>query len=176
LISGPVALETPAGVERVNVRSAQQMFDAVKGAVKGSDVFIGVAAVADWKPKKFSSRKIKKANGKAPTFELEENPDILAWVAQQKNAPFCVGFAAESEKLSKHAQDKRVKKHLPLIAANLAQDALGKDENNIVLYDERGAHPLGRGPKIELARKLLEHVASMIGSAAQETARRQGVE
>jgi len=162
LISGPVALSTPAGVERVDVRTAGEMFDAVKGAVRGSHVFIAVAAVADWKPKKFSSRKIKKANGSAPTFELEENPDILAWVARQKNAPFCVGFAAESDRVAANAREKRARKGIPLIAANLAQKALGADDNAITLFDRKGAHPLGRGPKLELARKLVEHVAGML--------------
>ena len=163
LISGPVALDTPAGVARVNVRSAQQMFDAVKKEVRGSDVFIAVAAVADWKPKKFSNRKIKKANGSIPTFELEENPDILAWVAKQKNAPFCVGFAAESDRVAANAREKRARKGIPLIAANLAQKALGADDNAITLFDRKGAHPLGHGPKLELARKLVEHVAGAIG-------------
>jgi phosphopantothenoylcysteine decarboxylase/phosphopantothenate--cysteine ligase len=162
LVSGPVALATPAGVERVNVRSAQQMFDAVKSTVKGSDVFISVAAVADWKVKKSSTQKIKKVNGRAPVLEFEENPDILAWVAAQRNAPFCVGFAAESEQLERNAKAKRVKKGVPLIAANLAQQALGADENALTLYDERGRHPLGRGPKLEQARKLVAHVAGML--------------
>lgn len=162
LVSGPVALETPQGVARVNVRSAQQMFDAVKAAVKGSDIFISVAAVADWKVKNSSRQKIKKANGRAPALEFEENPDILAWVAAQKDAPFCVGFAAESEKVEAHARAKRVKKGVPLIAANLAQTAMGADDNAITLYDERGRHPLGRGPKLEQARKLVAHVAGML--------------
>ena len=162
LVSGPVALETPSGVERVDVRSAQQMFDAVKSTVKGNDVFIAVAAVADWKVKKSSAQKIKKVNGQAPVFEFEENPDILAWVAAQKNAPFCVGFAAESEKLAANAKLKRTKKGVPLIAANLAQDALGADDNAITLFDARGRHPLGRGPKLEQARKLVAHVAGML--------------
>jgi phosphopantothenoylcysteine decarboxylase / phosphopantothenate---cysteine ligase len=162
LISGPVSLETPTGVQRTNVRSAQQMFDAVKSSVKGSDIFISVAAVADWKVKKSSEQKIKKANGRAPSFELEENPDILAWVAAQKGAPFCVGFAAESEKLDQNAKAKRLKKGVPLIAANLAQSALGADDNAITLYDARGKHSLGRGPKLEQARKLVAHVAGML--------------
>jgi phosphopantothenoylcysteine decarboxylase/phosphopantothenate--cysteine ligase len=162
LISGPVALATPAGVARVDVRTARQMFDAVKRAVRGSDVFIGVAAVADWKPKKFSAQKIKKMNGKAPSFELEENPDILAWVAQQKHAPYCVGFAAESENLAANAKEKLARKRIPLIAANLAQKAMGADENAITLYDRKGAHPLGSGPKLELARKLVAHVAGCL--------------
>jgi phosphopantothenoylcysteine decarboxylase/phosphopantothenate--cysteine ligase len=162
LVSGPVALETPPGVERLDVRSAQQMFDAVKSAVKGSDIFISVAAVADWKVKNTSVQKIKKANGRAPSFELEENPDILAWVAAQKHAPFCVGFAAESEQLDRNAKAKRAKKGVPLIAANLAQEALGADDNAITLYDARGRHSLGRGPKLEQARKLVAHVAGML--------------
>jgi phosphopantothenoylcysteine decarboxylase/phosphopantothenate--cysteine ligase len=162
LVSGPVALATPPGVERVDVRSALQMFDAVKSAVRGSDVFIAVAAVADWRPKKFSSKKLKKVNGRAPTFELEENPDILAWVARRKDAPFCVGFAAESEELEANARQKLAKKGVPLIAANLAREALGADDNAITLFDARGAHPLGRGPKVELARKLIAHVAGML--------------
>jgi phosphopantothenoylcysteine decarboxylase/phosphopantothenate--cysteine ligase len=164
LVSGPVALATPAGVSRLDVRTAQEMFEAVKKNAESCDVFISVAAVADYRVKNPSSHKLKKANGKGLTLELEENPDILAWVAALPRPPFCVGFAAESEKLAQHAQEKRSKKRLPLIAANLAQDAIGADDNVIVLYDERGEHPLGRGPKIDLARKLLEHVAGMIGA------------
>jgi len=162
LVSGPVALETPAGVERVNVRSAQQMFEAVKSAVKGSDIFISVAAVADWRVRNSSDKKIKKMNGRAPQLEFEQNPDILAWVAAQKKPPFCVGFAAESENLGANAKQKRARKGVPLIAANLAQEALGADDNAITLYDARGPHPLGRGPKLEQARKLVAHVAGML--------------
>jgi phosphopantothenoylcysteine decarboxylase/phosphopantothenate--cysteine ligase len=165
LVSGPVALETPAGVERVNVRTAQQMFDSVRSTVKGSDVFISVAAVADWKVKNSSKQKLKKVNGSAPHLEFEENPDILAWVAAQKNAPFCVGFAAESENVGANAKQKRVRKGVPLIAANRAQDALGADDNAITLYDARGRHPLGRGPKLDQARKLVAHVAGMLRSS-----------
>jgi phosphopantothenoylcysteine decarboxylase/phosphopantothenate--cysteine ligase len=162
LVSGPVALETPAGVERVDVHTAQQMFDAVKSSVKGSDVFIAVAAVADWRVKNASRRKMKKTDGRAPTLEFEENPDILAWVAAQKKPPFCVGFAAESENVDENAKRKRLQKGVPLIAANRAQDALGADDNAITLYDARGRHPLGRGPKLEQARKLVAHIAGML--------------
>jgi phosphopantothenoylcysteine decarboxylase/phosphopantothenate--cysteine ligase len=162
LVSGPVALATPAGVARVDVRTAREMFEAVKKSAESCDVFISVAAVADYRVKNPAARKLKRAEGKGLTLELEQNPDILAWVAALPKPPFCVGFAAESEKLAQHAQEKRAKKQVPLIAANLAQDAIGGDENSIVLYDERGEHPLGRGPKIELARKLVEHVAGML--------------
>ena len=162
LVSGPVSLATPAGVARIDVRTAQEMFEAVKKRALSSDVFISVAAVADYKAKNPSTQKIKKANGRALTLELEENPDILAYVAGMKNGPFCVGFAAESEKLDQHAKEKRATKNLPLLAANLVQDALGADTNSIVLYDDRGEHPLGTGAKLELARKLVEHVAGML--------------
>jgi phosphopantothenoylcysteine decarboxylase/phosphopantothenate--cysteine ligase len=162
LISGPVTLPTPAGVSRIDVRTADEMFAAVKQAAPASDVFISVAAVADYKVKNPSPRKIKKANGRAVTLELVENPDILAYVAQLKNAPFCVGFAAESEDLERNAAEKRAQKGIPLLAANLAQQALGADDNAIKLYDERGAHDLGRGPKLELARKLVAHIAGAL--------------
>jgi phosphopantothenoylcysteine decarboxylase/phosphopantothenate--cysteine ligase len=161
LVSGPVALATPPGVARIDVRTAQEMFDAVKQAAPASDVFVSVAAVADYRVKNRAAQKIKKGDG-AVSLELEENPDILAWVAALPKPPFCVGFAAESENLAQYAAEKRRKKRVPLIAANLAQDALGADENAITLYDERGEHPLGRGPKLELARKLIDHVAAAL--------------
>jgi len=157
-----VALPTPPGVSRVNVRTAAEMFEAVKKSAKSCDVFISVAAVADYRVKNPSGQKLKKANGKDLSLQLEENPDILAWVASLPKAPFCVGFAAESEKLLQNAKEKRARKKVPLLAANLAQDGLGGEDNAIVLLDERGEHDLGRGPKIELARKLLEHVAGML--------------
>jgi phosphopantothenoylcysteine decarboxylase/phosphopantothenate--cysteine ligase len=167
LVSGPVALATPPGVARIDVRTAEEMFRAVKEAATSADVFISVAAVADYRAKRPSAQKVKKANGAPLRLELEENPDILATIAAMKNPPFCVGFAAESEDLARHATEKRARKKIPLLAANLAQDALGRDENAIRLYDERGEHDLGRGSKLELARKLLAHVAGMIESPAR---------
>jgi phosphopantothenoylcysteine decarboxylase/phosphopantothenate--cysteine ligase len=164
LISGPVALATPQGVARIDVRTAEEMFEAVKQAAPSSDVFISVAAVADYKVKDPSPRKLKKVNGRAVSLELVENPDILAYVAAMQHAPFCVGFAAESEDLARNAAEKRVKKNIPLIAANLAQDAVGADDNAIKLYDARGEHDLGRGPKLELARKLVAHLAAALPS------------
>jgi phosphopantothenoylcysteine decarboxylase/phosphopantothenate--cysteine ligase len=161
LISGPVSLPTPAGVARVDVRTAREMFDAVKKGAKSADVFISVAAVADYRVKKPATQKIKKANGHL-SLELEENPDILAWVASLPKPPFCVGFAAESENLAANAKAKRVKKKVPLIVGNLAQDAIGQDDSTITLYDARGEHPLGRGPKLDLARRLIEHVAQKL--------------
>jgi len=164
LISGPVSLPTPAGVARVDVRSAQEMFDAVKVAVSSCDVFVSVAAVADYHVTNPARQKIKKDSGRSTSLALEENPDILAWVAARPKPPFCVGFAAESEKLAEHAMAKRVRKKLPLLAANLVHTALGADENDITLFDERGSHALGRGAKIELARKLILHIAGMLAA------------
>lgn len=170
LVSGPVSLAAPAGVERVSVKSAEQMFEAVKQAAPASDVFIAVAAVADYRVKNRAAQKIKKGAG-GMTLELAENPDILAHVAAMKNAPFCVGFAAESEKLAEHARAKRAKKKIPLLAANLAQAALGAEQNEITLFDDAGEHPLGRGPKLELARKLVAHVAAMLAGAKRARAK-----
>jgi len=164
LISGPVSLPTPPGVARVDVRTAQEMFEAVKKDAKGADIFIAVAAVADYRVRNPSAQKIKKANGHI-SLELEENPDILAWVAGQPRPPFCVGFAAESEDLAQNAKAKLARKKLPLIVGNLAQDALGRDDSAITLYDAEGEHPLGRGPKLELARRLVEHVAALLPPA-----------
>jgi phosphopantothenoylcysteine decarboxylase/phosphopantothenate--cysteine ligase len=162
LVSGPVSLATPPGVARIDVRTAQEMFEAVKKGAPASDIFISVAAVSDYRVKNPARHKIKKANGRELALQLEENPDILAWVAALPRPPFCVGFAAESEQLERHAREKRAKKKLPLLAANLAQEALGRDDNAITLFDDQGEHPLGRGAKLELARKLMAHVAGML--------------
>lgn len=162
LVSGPVALGTPAGVVRIDVRTAHEMFDAVKKAAAHADVFVSVAAVSDYAVRNPSPRKIKKANGSTRTLELVENPDILAYVAGLKNGPFCVGFAAETEDLARNAREKRAKKKVAVIAANVAQDAFGADDNSLTLYDDHGEHPLGRAPKIELARRLLAHIAGLL--------------
>jgi phosphopantothenoylcysteine decarboxylase/phosphopantothenate--cysteine ligase len=165
LVSGPVAIAAPQGVSRVNVRTAQEMFDAVKKALAGCDVFVSVAAVADYRVKSPAAQKIKKDSQKVVSLELEENPDILAWVASRPKPPFCVGFAAETENLAAYAAEKRARKKLPLLAANLVQEALGREDSTLVLFDDKGQHSLGQGPKIELARKLMSHVAGMLGDA-----------
>lgn len=171
LVSGPTALAAPMGVECVRVRSAEQMFEAVKKAVPGSDVFFAVAAVSDYRVRNSAAQKIKKGGGDGLSLELAENPDILAWVAGQKDAPFCVGFAAESENLAEHARAKRARKSVPLLAANMAQQALGADDNDLTLFDERGEHPLGRAPKLELARRLVAHVAGMLAGEKRARAK-----
>jgi len=174
LVSGPVQLPAPVGVARVNVRTAREMFEAVKTASGACDVFFAVAAVADYRVKKPAGQKIKKGAASLRRLELEENPDILAWVASRPRGPFCVGFAAESENLAVHARAKREKKGIPLIAANLVQEALGAEDGALTLFDAQGAHPLGRGPKLALARKLVLHVAKMLvaGGRARRAPRR----
>jgi phosphopantothenoylcysteine decarboxylase/phosphopantothenate--cysteine ligase len=167
LIAGPVALETPPGVARVDVRTADEMFAAVKSATADCDVFFSVAAVSDYRVANRAAHKIKKAAGRGVRLQLVENPDILAWVARRRPAPFCVGFAAESERLAEHARAKRARKGIPLLAANLAPEALGADDNAITLFDDRGEHALGRGAKIALARKLVAHVAAMLTRPAR---------
>lgn len=161
LISGGTALPAPAGVERVEVLTAREMHREVMARAKQADVFISVAAVADYHPVDPKSHKIKRGNGKL-SLELAPNPDILGEVAALPKGPFCVGFAAETENLEENAQIKRKEKGIPLLAANLAQETFGKDDNALTLFDDRGVHELPRAPKIVVARQLVAHIASML--------------
>ena len=161
LISGPTALMPPAGSEMVNVVSAQQMLDAVMQRIAGQDIFIGVAAVSDYRVAHASAQKLKKSEREL-TLDLLPNPDILAQVASLPEAPFCIGFAAESEQLLQYAEEKRQRKKLPLIAANLVNEAMGRDDSSLTLIDDSGRHILPQAPKIELARQLLQHAARML--------------
>ncbi len=160
LISGPTSLSAPANAERIDVVSAADMLEAVKQCVSRTDVFVSVAAVADYRPAKPSEQKIKKTD-KAMTLELIPTTDILAYVAALPKPPFCVGFAAESERLAEYAEAKRRRKNLPLLAANLAQHAIGADDNEITLFDDEGSHPLPRAPKEVVARELVAHIAKL---------------
>ena len=161
LVSGPTSLHPPQGAKIIDVLSAQEMLNAVLENVAGQDIFIGVAAVSDYRPSAPSLQKIKKSEHKL-TLELTPNIDILAEVVRLPNAPFCVGFAAESENLLEYAEQKRRRKKLPLIAANLASDTMGKDESTLTLLDDNGSHILPHAPKIVLARMLLQHMAGML--------------
>ncbi|HMV00710.1 MAG TPA: bifunctional phosphopantothenoylcysteine decarboxylase/phosphopantothenate--cysteine ligase CoaBC [Rhodocyclaceae bacterium] len=162
LVSGPVELPAPVGVERIAVRSALDMHREVMARAADCDVFIGVAAVADYRPAATAGHKLKKDAGGVPPVTLVENPDILAAVAALPRPPFCVGFAAESGNLEEYAQVKRTKKKVPLIAANLIQDGFGGDDNRLVLVDDAGVHPLTPGAKDVLARQLIEHMAKLL--------------
>jgi phosphopantothenoylcysteine decarboxylase/phosphopantothenate--cysteine ligase len=163
LVSGPTALPTPVGAERVDVRSALEMRDAVGKALPGADVFIGVAAVADYRPVAAAEHKMKKTQGDV-TITLTPNPDILAEVAARPDAPFCVGFAAESRDLDAYAEGKRRAKGLPMLVGNLVQDGLGGDDNQVTLYDASGRHPLERASKPRIAEQIVEHLSALLAA------------
>ncbi len=161
LVSGPVHLDPPVSARVEHVDSAAEMFAAVKKHAKAADIFIGVAAVADYRPEKVSTQKIKKKGGDMP-LRLVQNPDILAWVAAQPKAPFTVGFAAESQKLNEFADAKRRRKKVRLMVANLAQHAIGSDENEVTLLDDAGLHKLPRAPKTVVAQQIVAHIAALL--------------
>jgi phosphopantothenoylcysteine decarboxylase / phosphopantothenate---cysteine ligase len=163
LISGPTSIDAPAAARVEKVESANEMFVAVKKHAPAADIFIGVAAVADYRVKKTSKQKIKKTE-RDLSLKLVPNPDILAWVAALPEPPFCVGFAAESQKLHEYADAKRRRKKVPLMVANLAQDAIGADDNEITLLDDSGIHTLPRAPKTVLARQLVAYIAKLYSS------------
>ncbi len=164
LVAGPVHLPTPRGVQRINVQSAQQMFDAVLPQAGHHHVFIATAAVADWRPAQTHEHKLKKAEGgaTAPTIAMAENPDILAAVAKLPRPPYCVGFAAESEKLAEHADAKRRRKGIPLIVANLGPATFGRNDNALLLIDEQGQRELPRADKLSLARELIQELSKRL--------------
>ncbi|MDP2108091.1 MAG: phosphopantothenoylcysteine decarboxylase, partial [Rhodocyclaceae bacterium] len=176
VVAGPVSLPTPTGVTRIDVTGALEMRDAVKSALAsgldvppthqksslaGRHIFIAVAAVADFRPAAPAAHKIKKG-AQTLTLELVANPDILAEVAAGPDAPFCVGFAAESQNLAEYAEGKRRAKNLPQVEGNLVQDGLGGDANIVTLFDAAGAHPLPAGDKLTIARAIVRHIAEML--------------
>ncbi len=161
LVAGPVSLATPRAVRRVDVQSARQMREAVMQALPGQDIFIGVAAVADYRPRQSAAQKIKKSTSSL-TVELDANPDILAEVAALPEAPFCVGFAAESRDLATYAEGKRVAKNLALVVGNLVQDGLGGDSNAVTLFDAAGAHVVPPADKSEVARGIVAHIVALM--------------
>jgi phosphopantothenoylcysteine decarboxylase / phosphopantothenate---cysteine ligase len=161
LVSGPTQMPTPMGATLISVTSAAEMYKAVIANVANQDIFISVAAVADYTIKQPSRSKIKKSSS-ALTLELAPTVDIVGQVAQLPNAPFCVGFAAESDNLHEYAEAKRKRKKLPLLAANLVQTAIASDDNELILFDDDGVHPLGRQSKEALARQLVQHIAKLM--------------
>ena len=159
LVSGPTSLQAPVGVTVLPVTTALEMRDAVMANVKGQQLFIAVAAVADWRVSDVSSQKIKKQDGQLPSLTFEQNPDILAEVAAMASPPYCVGFAAESENLLEHGAAKREKKRIPLLVGNIGHQTFGKDDNELVLFDAHGHKNLARASKEILAGKLIEEIA-----------------
>ncbi|MGY3232954.1 phosphopantothenoylcysteine decarboxylase/phosphopantothenate--cysteine ligase [Luteibacter sp. HA06] len=161
LVAGPVSLPTPAGVNRIDVRSARQMQEAVLAAVAGTDIYIGAAAVGDYRPADTADHKLKKASGAPLRLELAENPDIIASLAALPNRPFLVGFAAETKELASYAQEKLLRKGIDMIAANEVGPGRGFEvaDNALQLYWRDGATALPQAPKTELARQLVGHIA-----------------
>ena len=155
------ALVAPKNVKNISATSAENMYQAVMKNVANKDIFVGVAAVADYSPTAPSTQKIKKSTA-SRTLELTPNKDILADVAILPNAPFCVGFAAESENLLEYAEAKRKAKKLPLLVANLVQESMGQDEASITLLDDNGSHPLQKATKHVLAVALLKHMSQLL--------------
>lgn len=163
LVSGPTALPAPYGVLRLDVESAADMHAAVMANVKKADIFIAVAAVADWHVVNASDNKLKKTSSEQPpTLQFAPNPDILAEVAKLPGGPWCVGFAAETEKLHEHAQAKRQRKGVPLLVGNLAQDSMGGDTTTFVLFDDQGTEELPRLSKTDAARRLIQAIANRL--------------
>lgn len=161
LVSGASALKPPFGVKFISATSADLMYLSVMQNIAAQDIFISVAAVADYSPVETSTQKIKKSKSSL-TIELKPNKDILAEVASLPSPPFCVGFAAETENLLEFAEAKRKSKRLPLIVANLMHDSMGQDENSVTLLDDKGTHTLPRLPKQLVAELLLQHIAGML--------------
>ncbi len=171
LVAGPVSLPTPRGVFRVDVRSAREMHQAVLAATPQADVFIATAAVADWRVEQVADQKIKKdGSGQVPMLRFTENPDILADVAASARARqgllFCVGFAAESHDLLRHAQEKRQRKGVPLLVGNIGPATFGQDDNALLLVDAQGHTELPRAHKLSLARQLAQDIARRLGALA----------
>ncbi len=164
LIAGPVGLPTPRGVTRIDVTSAQEMFDATLAQADQASVFFATAAVADWRPATAADRKIKKdGSGDIAAMEFVENPDILAAMAQLPRARsghlFCVGFAAESHDLLAHASAKRLRKGVPVLVGNIGPATFGQDDNALLIIDAQGTQEMPRNNKMALARALIENIA-----------------
>ncbi len=160
LVAGPVALETPPGVARIDVRSAADMRAAVFAAIPDTDIFVSAAAVADYRPRQVATEKIKKST-EAVALELVANPDILAEVGALETRPFLVGFAAETGDLEANARAKLERKRLDLVAANRvgADAGFEREDNALLLLWPGGEEDLGHDDKARLARRLVARVA-----------------
>jgi len=164
LVSGPVNLPAPSGVCRVDVETAEQMLNATIEAVADADVFIGAAAVADYRPRQAAEHKIKKT-GEGMELSMTRAPDILATVAAASPRPFVVGFAAETQDLEVNARKKLEQKRLDLIAANLVGSGVGFDcdENALLVLWADGRHQMPADTKTRLAERLVDLIAEHLG-------------
>lgn len=168
LVSGPVSPAAPVGAAMVRVQSAAEMFAAVQKHVAKADIFIGVAAVADYRVAAPRKHKIKKTEEDQLHIDLLPNADILGWVASRPKPPFSVGFAAESRNLDRYADEKRRRKKVKLMIANLAQNAIGADDNEVSLMDDNGTHRLPRAPKDAVATEIVRHIAALCSGAKRK--------
>jgi phosphopantothenoylcysteine decarboxylase/phosphopantothenate--cysteine ligase len=166
LVSGPVALPTPAAVRRVNVETAEQMYREVHAEIADTDVFIGCAAVSDYRPRHVADQKIKRS-AEEIRLDLVRSPDTLASVAALPNPPFTVGFAAETENVAAYAREKLARKHVDMIAANQVGPDCGFDRetNSLSVFWQGAEMHLGEGSKPVLSRRLIELVASRYQAA-----------
>ena len=167
LVAGPVDLDGPRGVQRINVRSAQDMDAACHAQAEHADVFIATAAVADWRPTRAQAQKIKKqGDGQVPSLAFVENPDILSAIAASERARsgalYCVGFAAESQDLEAQATAKRLRKGVPLLVANIGPATFGQDDNALLLIDAQGTLEMPRNSKLALGRMLVAEIANRL--------------
>ena len=164
LIYGQVQAPIPAGLaQAVQAVSAEAMYAAVHRHIGRQDIFIAVAAVADYKVKNSHAQKLKKdLSGSPPLIELAENPDILASVAALPQPPFCVGFAAESERVLEYARIKRAKKNIPMLVANQVAQAMGKDSNQVTILDKHGETALPQMSKADTATAIVAHLADLL--------------
>ena len=167
LVAGPVDLDGPRGVQRINVRSAQDMDAACRAQAEHADVFIATAAVADWRPTSAQTQKIKKqGDGQVPSLAFVENPDILSAIAASERARsgalYCVGFAAESQDLEAQATAKRLRKGVPLLVGNIGPATFGQDDNALLLIDAQGTLEMPRNSKLALARMLVAEIAKRL--------------
>ncbi len=172
LISGPTTLALPKGVKTIHIKSAAEMLAAVEAHIADAALFFAVAAVADYTPAVPKTQKMKKTSDNL-SIALVPTVDILATIAARKHAPFCVGFAAESENVIEYATKKRQKKRIPMIVANHATTAIGADDNAVTIIDDAGEHDIPRGTKAVIAQKIVAHAAALfehsIASPASST-------
>jgi phosphopantothenoylcysteine decarboxylase/phosphopantothenate--cysteine ligase len=174
LVSGPVSIDTPVGVRRIDIESAQDMYDAVHRELPTMDIFISAAAVADYRPPQAQAQKIKKT-GDTMHLDLVKAPDILASVSASKRRPFVVGFAAETERVEQHAREKLLKKNLDMIAANLVGEGLAFDcdDNALLVLWPGGARTLERAAKADIARQLVALIVERFRARAEQATRQR---
>ncbi|MGI9308322.1 MAG: phosphopantothenoylcysteine decarboxylase, partial [Gammaproteobacteria bacterium] len=161
LIAGPVSLASPPRVERVDVESAMEMYDTAMDRIGDFDIYIGAAAISDYRPESVVNQKIKKSSDTF-TLSMVKSPDLLASIAAMQDGPFTVGFAAETEKLEEHAHTKLAGKRLDMIVANLVGSGLGfdRDDNTALVLWGDGQQPIPNMAKTEMARQLITLIAS----------------